>query len=108
MPVSQGFRDFVLDQLQALANVTARPMFGGLGLYSGDRFFGLVAHDTVYFKAGPGNRRDYERAGMQPFRPYPGRPTTMKYFQVPTAVLEDADELVRWARKAVAEAPGRG
>jgi DNA transformation protein len=101
MPVSTGFRDFVLDQLGALGDVTARPMFGGVGLYRGDRFFGLAADDTLYFKTGPGTRRDYERAGMRPFKPYRDRQTTMKYFEVPLSVLEDAEELVRWARRAL-------
>ena len=104
MPVSKGFRDFLLDQLQPLGAVLARPMFGGLGLYHDGRFFGLVAHDTLYLKAGPKNRGDFERAGTGPFRPYADRPTMMQYFEVPLRVVEDADELARWARKAIAAA----
>jgi DNA transformation protein len=100
MPVSPGFRDFLLDQLEGLGDVTAKPMFGGLGLYHGDCFFGIVADDMAYFKVGDSNRGDYERASMPPFKPYRDRPTTMRYYQVPLSVLEDAEELVRWARKA--------
>jgi DNA transformation protein len=102
MPVSKGFRDFLLDQLEPLGGVLARPMFGGLGLYHDGRFFGLVWNDTLYLKAGPENRGDFELAGTGPFRPYPDRPTTMQYFEVPPGVVEDADELARWARKAMA------
>jgi DNA transformation protein len=76
-------------------------MFGGLGLYYDDCFFGIVINDVAYFKVGDNNRRDYEQAGMRPFKPYRDRPTTMRYFQVPLPVLEDAEELVEWARKAV-------
>jgi DNA transformation protein len=106
MPVSPGFRDFLLDQLAGLGDLTAKAMFGGLGLYQGDRFFGIVVNDVAYFKVGEGNRRDYERAGMRPFKPYRDRPMTMRYFQVPLSVLEDPDELVSWARKAVVAAEG--
>jgi TfoX/Sxy family transcriptional regulator of competence genes len=38
---------------------------------------------------------------MHAFKPFPDRPTTMKYYAVPLAVLESSAELTRWARKAV-------
>ncbi len=39
---------------------------------------------------------------MAPFRPYRDRPEfSMSYFQVPVDVLEDATQLVEWARAAV-------
>jgi DNA transformation protein len=41
---------------------------------------------------------------MQPFKPYEGRPKTMRYYGVPTGVLESAPELAAWARKAIAVA----
>ena len=100
MPVSAGFRAFVLDQLEGLGGVHARAMFGGLGLYADDLFFGLIDNDTLYLKVDDTNRGDYETAGMLPFKPYPDRPETMSYYQVPAAVLEDAGALVAWARRA--------
>lgn len=107
MPVSEGFRAFVLDQLEGLAEVRARAMFGGVGLYAGERFFGIIAADTLYFKVDDTNRPDYEAAGMSAFRPYPDRLETMAYYQVPAGVLEDADELVTWARRACRVAAAR-
>lgn len=79
-------------------------MFGGVGLYCDGRFFGIIARDALYLKVDDSNTRDYEVAGMHAFRPYPDRPGTMKYYEVPTAVLESAPELVRWAKKSVAVA----
>ena len=79
-------------------------MFGGVGLYSGDVFFAIVYHDVVYFKVDDVNRADYVRAGTRPFKPYEKRPTTMQYYEVPASVLEDADELCKWARRAVTAA----
>lgn len=99
-----GFRDFVLDQLADLGRVTARSMFGGVGLYCDDLFFGIVARDRLYLKVDAGNRAEYERAGMGPFKPYPDRPGTMQYYEVPVHVLEAAPELVSWARRSVAAA----
>ena len=79
-------------------------MFGGVGLYRGDAFFGIIARDALYLKTDGGNRADYERAGMAPFKPYPDRPGTMQYYAVPVEVLESAPELAAWARKAVTAA----
>jgi DNA transformation protein len=102
--VSDGFRAFVLDQLEALGEVTPKSMFGGVGLYYRGIFFGIVARDTLYLKVGDANRADHERAGTRPFKPYPNRSGTMKYHAVPVDVLESAPALVEWARKAIAVA----
>jgi DNA transformation protein len=101
MSVSDGFLDFLLDQLAGLGDVSARRMFGGVGLYAGDVFFAIVAQDALYLKTDDGNRARHEAAGMGPFRPYPDRTETMQYYGVPLPVLEDAEVLVEWAREAV-------
>jgi DNA transformation protein and related proteins len=102
--VSDGFRSFVLDQLEPLGSVIAKAMFGGIGLYCDGVFFGIIARDVLYLKVDSTNRGDYEAAGSQPFRPYPDRPGTMKYYAVPLGVLESRDELVKWARKSASVA----
>jgi DNA transformation protein and related proteins len=103
MPVT-AFVDFLLDQLDGLPEVRAQRMFGGVGLYSGDLFFGIVHRDILYFKVNGQSRNDYVCAGMAPFKPYKDRPMTMQYYEVPAAVIEDADELCQWARRAIAAA----
>jgi DNA transformation protein and related proteins len=104
MRVSEGFRTFVLDQFEELGEVTARPMFGGLGLYHGGLFFGIVARDVVYLKVDDTTRDDYLKAGMAPFTPYARRPGAMRYYAVPPEVLESPPELARWAKQAIAVA----
>ena len=100
--VTDGFRAYVLDQLADLGAVTPRSMFGGIGLYRGDLFFGLIARDVLYLKVDDRTRGDYEAAGMRGFQPFPGRETmSINYYEVPLAVLEHADTLTQWARRAV-------
>lgn len=82
--------------------MSPKSMFGGVGLYCEGVFFGIIARDALFLKVDAGNRADYEAAGMKPFRPYPGRGGTMKYYQVPLEVLESAPELAAWARKSIA------
>jgi len=100
LKVSAGFREFVLDQLSGVKDLRAKSMFGGVGLYSGDVFFGIVAADVLYFKVGDANRADYTRAKSKPFAPYPGKPS-MNYFTVPISVVEDQQLLPRWAARSI-------
>ncbi len=102
MAVSSDFREFVLEQLGPSGRVTARPMFGGVGLYLEGLFIALIDDDTLYFKADDSTRARYEKAGSKPFCPFPDRPDqAMGYWQVPADVLEDREELARWAREAM-------
>jgi DNA transformation protein len=77
-------------------------MFGGVGLYSGELFFALIAEDTVYFKVDESTRPDFEARGMGPFRPFGDTGGTMPYYELPEDVLEDTEALRVWAGKALA------
>ena len=107
MAVSPEFRAFVEDQIGRVAPVRSRRMFGGLGLYSGDLFFGVVDDDLVYFKVDDATRPRYVKRRMKPFDPM-GSPMN-GYWQVPPDVIEDADELASWVDEAlgVAERAGK-
>ena len=102
MPVSSEYLDFLIDQLKPFGPVTSKRMFGGAGLYHRRTFFGLVADDVLYFKVDEGSKQDYLDAGMTAFRPFGSY--AMGYFEVPADILEDPEELARWARKAFAAA----
>lgn len=103
MAVSSSFRVLVLDQLsRAMPRIRARTMFGGVGIYSGEIFFALIADDTLYFKVDDSTRPDFVARGMGPFRPFGDDGGTMQYYQLPEDLLEDPDALRPWAEKAVA------
>jgi DNA transformation protein len=101
MAVSDEFVAFVLEQLSTWGGVTARKMFGGAGLYRDGKMFGLIAEDAAYLKVDHSNRKDFERAGSAPFRPYPNKPATMSYFEIPRNVLENPESLSRWAQRSL-------
>lgn len=102
MAVSSSFRILVVDQLnRAVPRIRARPMFGGVGLYSGELFFALIADDTVYFKADASTRPEFEARGMEPFRPFGDEGGTMQYYQLPEDILEDPETLRLWAERAL-------
>lgn len=111
MAVSESYLGFVVDQLAGIGRVRTRRMFGAAGLYADQLFFGLIAANALYFKVGDANLPDFVARGMRPFCPFPDRPAlAMGYYEVPADVIDDAEELVAWARKALrvaAAAPRR-
>jgi len=104
MPVTDGFVDFVLEQLEPICPITSKRMFGGVGLYAGVRIFGLVMDDVLYLKGNDETRLARDAAGARPFQPphRPRRKGRSQYDSVPAAILEDADALLVWARQAIA------
>jgi DNA transformation protein len=99
--VDDGFKDYVLDQLDGLAGVSARSMFGGHGIYQGDDFFGIAFRDRLYFRTNEDSRAAYVERGSRPFQPTP-RQKLKNYYEVPADVIEDREVLVEWALEAVA------
>ena len=102
--VSDSFREFALEQLGRVTPVTARRMFGGVGMYAGGLFFALMDNNRLYFKVDDSNRPDFEAAGMGPFRPFGQDGAAMQYYEAPPDLLEDADALGGWVTKAIAVA----
>ena len=100
MARDDSFADFILDQLQDLADVECRAMFGGYGLYHDEIFFGIVFKGRLYFKTDEKSAARYRRRGMKAFRPN-AKQTLKSYYEVPGEVLEDRDEVAEWARAAI-------
>ena len=96
----ESFKTFVLDQLAPLKRVACRAMFGGHGLYRGEVFFGILFNGRLYFKTDFASRPAYRERGMQAFRPSASM-TLKTYYEVPVEILEDAEEFLRWARRAI-------
>jgi DNA transformation protein and related proteins len=102
---SPEFLAFVKDQLAPLGDVTSRRMFSGAGIYSDGVIFALVLRDdTLYFKVDDGNRAQFEAEGLEPFR-YEAKGRTVEvgaYWHVPERLFDDPDEMLEWARAALA------
>src|SRR5215831_4625271 len=104
MAVRPQYLAYILEQLEALG-ISHRRLFSGVGLYSGERIFGLVHDDTLYFKTDETNCARYQARNMPRFMPPADRPIgPFGYHEVPADIIEDAEALVEWARKSVAVA----
>lgn len=94
---------YILELLNPLGPVSARRMFGGVGLFHGGLMFGLIVRDELFLKAGDTNRRDFEAAGEAPFTydTKNGTHTLESYWHCPPHLLDESDAFRDWARKAV-------
>ena len=95
--------DHLMELLASLGPVSARRMFGGVGLFHRDMMFGLIARGELYLKAGESNRHDFEAAGEAPFsyETKNGTHTITSYWRCPPELLDEPDSFLTWARKAV-------
>ena len=111
MTVSDTFKTYAIEQLgRVRPDIRARAMFGGVGLYAGERIFALIDDDVVYLKVDDFNRPDFEAAGMGPFQPFGPGGEVMQYYELPEGLLDEPDALRSWVEGAVevaARAKGR-
>jgi DNA transformation protein len=103
MPPSSDYVEYVLEQLAPFGRVRASRLFGGIGLSRGSVMFGAILGNTLYFVVDDATRPRYESAGMAPFEydTKQRRVTVRRFYSLPEDVLEDRDELARWAEAAL-------
>jgi DNA transformation protein len=101
--------DDIVELFSAFGPVAVRRMFGGAGIYSEGTMFALVADGVIYLKAGDSNVAMFEREGLTPFSYSKSKhaQVVMSYRRMPDRLYDDPDELVVWARAALAAAHGQ-
>lgn len=105
MAASAGFAELLHEHLAPLGGLSLRRMFGSTGLFSHGVMFGLVKDDTLFLRVDDGNRSAYEDAGAMPFTyRRAGEVAALAYWTAPEALLDEPEELRRWARDALAAA----
>jgi DNA transformation protein len=61
MVASDGFAEFLREQLAPLGRVTMRRMFGKTGVFCNGLMFGMVTNDMLYFRVDDHNRAVFRR-----------------------------------------------
>ena len=64
MVASDGFAEFLRDQLAPLGRITMRRMFGKTGVFCDGVMLGMVTDNTLYFGVDDGNREVFYRRGI--------------------------------------------
>jgi DNA transformation protein len=106
MVASDSFAGFLREQLAPLGRVTLRRMFGKTGVFCDGLMFAMVTDDTLYFRVDDHNRTEFQEASSFPPLNYgkQGRTIDLSFWRAPDRLFDEPDELVGWARTALAAA----
>ena len=101
-----GLVAHILDMLGDWGGVSARRMFSGYGIFRQGAMFGLIARDTFYLRVDDRNRQHFAAAGSRVFtyRREAREVELRGYMECPPEILEDAEEMLRWAKAAASAA----
>jgi DNA transformation protein len=106
MVASDSFTEFLREQLAPLGRVTMRRMFGKTGVFCDGLMFAMVTDNMLYFRVDDGNREDFKEAASVPPLNYRkgGATIDLSFWRAPERLFDEPDELVAWARIAMAAA----
>src|SRR6266581_5524018 len=106
MVASDDFAEFLREELAPLGRVTMRRMFGKTGVFCDGVMFGMVTDNTLYFRVDDHNRAAFKEAEAFPPLNYAkkGRAIDLSFWRAPERLFDEPDELVTWARAALAAA----
>jgi DNA transformation protein len=106
MVASPDFAEFLCEQLAPLGRITLRRMFGKTGVFCGGVMLGMVTDNTLYVRIDEQNRATFREAEAYPPLNYAkkGEMINLAFWRVPDRLMDEPDELVDWARAALAAA----
>jgi DNA transformation protein len=106
MVASDGFAEFLRDQLAPLGCITMRRMFGKTGVFCDGFMLGMVRDNTLYLRVDDDNRAAFKEAESFPPLNYEKKGGTidLSFWRAPERLFDEPDELVTWARAALAAA----
>lgn len=106
MVASDSFAEFLQEQLAPLGRVTLRRMFGKTGVFCDGAMLGIVSDNMLYLRVDDLNRAAFAEAASTPPLNYAKKGTVidLSYWRAPERLFDEPDELVAWARLALAAA----
>src|SRR5882757_442273 len=106
MVASDSFAELLREQLGSLGPVTMRRMFGKTGVFCDGVMIGMVRDNTLYFRVDDDNRAAFKEAQSFPPLTYEkkGDSIDLSFWRAPERLFDEPDELVVWARAALAAA----
>src|SRR6516165_10393422 len=106
MVASEYFAEFLREQLAPLGRVTMRRMFGKTGVFCDGLMFGMVTDNMLCLRVDDHNRVAFKEAQSSPPLSYEKKGCTidLSFWRAPERLFDEPDELVTWARAAVAAA----
>lgn len=102
MKNSADYLAHVIELMHPAGVASARPMFGGHGLYLGGVIVAIVIDDVLYLKTDDENRPTFAAQGLEPFRyvTKEGEVHVTSYHRAPDAALDGVADMGPWLRSA--------
>jgi DNA transformation protein and related proteins len=106
MVASDGFAEFLRDQLAPVGRIAMRRMFGKTGVFCDGFMLAMVRDNTLYFRVDDDNRATFKEAECFPPLNYEKKSSSinLSFWRAPERLFDEPDELVTWARSALAAA----
>ena len=106
MVASETYAEFLRELLAPLGHVSLRRMFGKTGVFCDGVMFAMVTDNTLYFRVDDHNREIFKEAESSPPLNYAkgGAMIDLSFWRVPERLFDEPDELIAWARAALAAA----
>ena len=103
---NDSFAEFLREQLAPLGRVTMRRMFGKTGVFCDGLMFGMVTDNMLYLRVDDHNRVAFKEAESFPPLSYEKKGCTidLSFWRAPERLFDEPEELVTWARVALAAA----
>src|ERR1700683_2676528 len=104
MVAGDSFAEFLREQLAPIGRITMRRMFAKTGVFCDGVMFAMVRDNTLYFRVDEDNRAAFKEALSFPPLNYEKKGGTidLAFWRAPERLFDEPDELVTWARAALA------
>lgn len=82
-------------------DVRARRMFGGMGIYTGEKMFAFLMGDDIGLKLSPDDLAEaMQLPGATELRPDPEMEPMREYVKMPKAILDNFEQFTLWVEKS--------
>lgn len=105
---SMMYRPLRYEQMMRAAesyDVRARRMFGGMGIYAGERMFAFLVGEEIGLKLSADDMNEaLQIPGAEPLRPSPDAEPMKDYVRMPRSVLDNYEEFMSWVERSASHA----
>jgi DNA transformation protein len=86
-------------------DVRARRMFGGMGIYTGEKMFAFLVGEEIGLKLSPDHLQEaMQLPGAGPMRPDKDAEPMREYVKMPREVLDNLDKFMFWVDRSASYA----
>ncbi|WP_253306227.1 TfoX/Sxy family DNA transformation protein [unidentified bacterial endosymbiont] len=104
-PIDQPLVKTICQRFCSLGPISAKTMFGGIGLYQAGVMFALVSEEKLYLRSGEALEALYRQHSTEHFiYTKRGRPVILRYYSIDNTLWDNQVLLLTYAQQALAGA----